>query len=61
MIRAYIESLTEKFVINSSLLIWTSFIFQFVNPVGGEGDGVMGVNGEYRFFSHLRASLYESS
>ena len=48
-IRAHIDG--EKFVINSSLLIWTSFIFQFINPVGGGGDLVMGVNGEYRFLA----------
>ena len=29
--------------------MWTSFIGQFVHPVGGEGIGVKGVNGVCRF------------
>ena len=37
----------------------SSFIGQFVHPVKGEGIGVKGVDGENRYVSQLRASLYQ--
>ena len=42
-----------------SLLIWTSFIGQFVDPVGGEGWG-KGSGGGYHF-SQLRVLLNQST
>ena len=39
------------------LLSWTSFIGQFVYPMGG-GDLVKGLDREYRYFSPPRASLH---
>ena len=38
------------------LLIWASFIGQFVHQIGVEGMG-----GGYRYFSQLRASFYQST
>ena len=45
----------NKFVV-FMLLIWTSFLGQFIPPVGGERIG-KGVDG-YRYFSQLCVSLY---
>ena len=39
------DILTGEFFCQFNLLIWTSFIGQFVNLVGGEGDGVKRKNG----------------
>ena len=39
------------------LLTWTSFIAQFIHPVGGKV-GVKGMDWGYRYFSQLRVLLY---
>ena len=57
-IRGYIDR--GKFVANFASKIWTTFIGQFIHPVG-EGDGGKWVDGEYHYFSQLRASLYQST
>ena len=49
----YLDIMTGK---KLRLLIWHSFIGQFVYPV--EGDGVKWVDGGYRYFRPLRVLLY---
>ena len=42
------------------LLLWTSFIGQFINSIGGLGDRVKEVDGGYRYFSQLKVLLNQS-
>ena len=59
IVRGYVDR--GKFVVNIGRYTWTSFIGQFVNPAEGSGGGIKGVDGAYRYFSQMLASLYQST
>ena len=49
------DIITVEKLILFMLITWTSFIGQFVHPVGGEGRGL---GKEDHYFSHLQVSQH---